>query len=169
MYPDKPMCHEIDSVFKIGQDIQWQIREAKGTYGAGLRHCDYCGSLHPEDLLKVLDEGATLELADLKYGWPHKFYVNGVSNPSAGKLTIVGSSSYIGDDGERVEEKMVGMAPETLMMKFYNIHLKDLLNEPELEMISGKIMDLTGVRFANKEGKLFYMIDQRKVKPNNRL
>jgi hypothetical protein len=47
------------------------------------RTCDYCGSMHPEDLLAALERGARLELSDMKYGWPHKFYLHGGGIPHA--------------------------------------------------------------------------------------
>ena len=51
-------------------------RHGYSVRGGSTRHCDYCGSLHPEDLAKYLREGTVTRLspADRKYGWPHKFY-----------------------------------------------------------------------------------------------
>lgn len=38
--------------------------------------CSYCGSIQPADLaLAIKQQGAKLDEADRKYGWPHKFYV----------------------------------------------------------------------------------------------
>lgn len=49
---------------------EWQLRRYKL-----IRTCTYCGGIHPEDLIVLLDAGARLERTDWKYGWPHKFYV----------------------------------------------------------------------------------------------
>jgi hypothetical protein len=37
--------------------------------------CSYCGSISPTLLAKLIADGAIMSLADMKYGWPHKFYV----------------------------------------------------------------------------------------------
>lgn len=42
-------------------------------YGEHFRRCSYCGSIHPQDLVREI--GWHAEWADQKYGWPHKFYV----------------------------------------------------------------------------------------------
>jgi len=44
------------------------------------RTCSYCGSIHPEDLLQfaAADHPLGFEVADMKYGWPHKVYVTGI-------------------------------------------------------------------------------------------
>lgn len=40
--------------------------------------CSYCGSMDPETLAKHVQAGAKIELADMKYGWPHKLYLNDI-------------------------------------------------------------------------------------------
>lgn len=73
-WPEKPTCHKISPVFKIGHDIDW--RPINPEYkDRPYRTCSYCGSIHPEDLLALIEKGATLGGADWKYGWPHKFYI----------------------------------------------------------------------------------------------
>lgn len=42
----------------------------------GRLHCEFCGSLHPTEVVTLLKAGASIERADMKYGWPHKFYLN---------------------------------------------------------------------------------------------
>lgn len=55
--------------------------------GESHRTCDYCGSIHPEDLHKGLMELEwRLGGSDWKYGWPHKFYVYGPKNEMIGKF-----------------------------------------------------------------------------------
>lgn len=46
-----------------------------GPVVESFRRCSYCGSIHPEDLLRVLADGARMHGSDWKYSWPHKFYV----------------------------------------------------------------------------------------------
>lgn len=49
-----------------------------------VRTCNWCGSVHPEDLAAWIRAGLKLEMADMKYGWPHKFYaVAGTTPPTA--------------------------------------------------------------------------------------
>lgn len=54
--------------------------------GASHRTCSYCGSVHPGDLLGLLDKGAVLVGCDWKYGWPHKFYVENVPDTRVGQM-----------------------------------------------------------------------------------
>lgn len=42
-----------------GED-RWDIRE-QFHHGIVARHCSFCGSLHPEDFLRLLEEGAVAE------------------------------------------------------------------------------------------------------------
>lgn len=123
MYPEKPMCHEINPVFKIGDNITWQTR------GQWIRNCSYCGSVHPEDLLRLFERGAFLQGSDWKYGWPHKYYIENA--------------------GDRP-------------LKFYTEHLKDLLGEPEFEIVARAIHDkFTGEYYPRvaflDEGRLTYV------------
>ncbi len=71
LFPEKPTCHVVDPVFKIGSDVSWREPRDGETY----RTCSYCGSIHPEDLIKVLSDVGRLGGSDWKYSWPHKFYV----------------------------------------------------------------------------------------------
>lgn len=99
-----------------------------GPYGYPFRQCSYCGSMHPEDFFNALKNGARPDMADWKYGWPHKFYVNGIVNPLAGQVVEVGSRS--GSNGER--EPIMGEAPAFTVAKFYNVHLRDIHDEAAL-------------------------------------
>lgn len=52
--------------------------EAWEDRGGGVRRCTYCGSLAPEDLVALAQRpGVEVELADMKYGFPHKVYLHG--------------------------------------------------------------------------------------------
>lgn len=94
----------------------------------GYRHCSFCGSLHPEDLAKLLNEGkAELHGSDWKYGWPHKFYVDIVDSET-------GETSYA---------------------KFYNNHL-GLLDKKTFKKVTPIINKLSGIKFELKEDGLYY-------------
>lgn len=47
----------------------WHWRSPR--YAEHFRRCSYCGSINPDDLAGEL---WLPEWADMKYGWPHKFY-----------------------------------------------------------------------------------------------
>ncbi len=67
-------CHagaSFVSVLKEG--VAWTEKK-HGNYPSPYNHCTYCGSIHFEDVKRVLAEGGRLGGADWK-GWPHKFYV----------------------------------------------------------------------------------------------
>lgn len=50
------------------------------------RSCAYCGSMHPDDVVQAIYDGARLELADMKYGYPHKIYLHGIPKYDHGKI-----------------------------------------------------------------------------------
>lgn len=150
----KIICHESSPVF-VQHERKWELRESDGCYGANIRHCNYCGSIHPEDLLKVLSEGAILEQADWKYGWPHKFYVSHIKNPKAGEIVQIGSSSKGG-----ISTPIMGKASEFITLKFYNNHLNDLIDTSEFDIVAEAIRLRTGIKFSIKEGKLYYQTCQ---------
>lgn len=60
-------CHQGEPRY-LNLPIEWKEREDKS-------HCSYCGSLHPEEVRKIIEEGGKLGGSDWKYGYPHKFYV----------------------------------------------------------------------------------------------
>jgi hypothetical protein len=71
-WPEKPTCHaDAGEPHYQGIEAGWKPPTERVPY----RHCYYCGSLHPEDLLAALAEGDRLGGSDWKYGWPHKFYL----------------------------------------------------------------------------------------------
>jgi len=125
VFPERPTCHGSDwQAQRIGSNrdvFVWRPPMRRGNEGlidAG-RTCGYCGSLHPEDLLRVLaDEKTEIGGADWKYGWPHKFYIN-VPNPEADLVVKIGGSYRDG-----IETPIMGKR-EFLHHKFYNEHLKD--------------------------------------------
>lgn len=64
-------CHKNAPFAGVTTDgiVQWQQRDTQYS------HCSYCGSIHFDDIRKVLEEGGKLGGSDWKYGYPHKFYV----------------------------------------------------------------------------------------------
>lgn len=62
----------------------WQWAEP--TRGEHFRRCNFCGSIHPEDL--AAEEGWKAQWADMKYGWPHKFYVD-IPNRDPDQLFVI--------------------------------------------------------------------------------
>lgn len=74
-WPQRPTCHDGD--YRLKAPFSLTPVEWRPAASRGFRSCSFCGCIHPEDLIKALEEGATLEAADWKYGWPHKFYVSG--------------------------------------------------------------------------------------------
>jgi hypothetical protein len=68
----------------------------------GKLHCAFCGSLHPSEVVKLLDAGAKLHLADWKYGWPHKAYLD---NPW-GKFYTKHLVDATPEDRDRIEQAL---------------------------------------------------------------
>lgn len=107
----------------------WRPPEPEGRDGPSgypFRTCWYCGSMHPDDLLSFMASApVTLGEADWKYGWPHKFYVEGIPNPLAGQRVKSGSRSWTDESGERRDETIWGTGPATAFAKFYTEHIAD--------------------------------------------
>ncbi len=133
--------------------------------------CTYCGSVHPDKFLEAIRAGHSMEIADWKYGWPHKVYIMW-PNPSPGEKRLMGSTSEGAKlerdtDGDAVRwVKTQDDAPEgfpiwsdsqgwsyegeyrLLQIKFYNEHLAEIdLDELTRELIYDKI----GVDFSKDE------------------
>jgi hypothetical protein len=165
-------------VFAYGVPVWREPQLQREPYGEPFRSCSYCGSVHPEDLLAFLTAGATLHGADWKYGWPHKFYVEGIPNPHAGKLVEIG-----GKMGPDVIEKtpgavwkntcghadcqkrtrdhgywflpMIASAPKTTQAKFYNTHLNDCSDELFAKLVP-VLKQQTGIEWERDEGVIKY-------------
>lgn len=119
-----------------------------GRTMGSMRSCQFCGSMHPADLAAAIRAGARGSFADMKYGWPHKAYFDGVPNPHAGLLETRSSSStksewfphevreprYNERTGERIADYVTYTeaptpAPATTHGKFYTLHLQDATPE----------------------------------------
>lgn len=110
-----------------------------GDEGNPLRTCWYCGSITAEDFYEILlreekestdstmDIGGrpfplkAIEMADWKYGYPHKLYIR-IPNPDAGRPVILGSTS----DRHGTTLHPPHPAGDQLTVKFYTEHLYDL-------------------------------------------
>lgn len=123
----------------------------------GYRSCGYCGSIHPDDLLGYIERGEVgrAEMADRKYGYPHKVYVD-VANPLSGQLVSRSSSSE--PDGKGGYTETYGDprpdGPYT-PAKFYTRHLIGLDDE-RLSTLATWIESATGWRFERRADGLYW-------------
>jgi hypothetical protein len=162
-WPEKPTCH-------AGHEAEWRKRD--GVLSTSFRHivswlqkdpqpysypfrtCSYCGSIHPEDLFGFLQQGAELFGADWKYGWPHKFYVERIPNPLAGKTVQIGARSY---PGSTKTEAIMGKAPPFTPAKWYNRHLLDQGYSEDALAALLSALGKSGITFAvNENGRISY-------------
>lgn len=82
----------LNEVHSVGSNKDPEILGHKHDFGAGqfkphtwkhrngedFRRCSYCGSINPDDLITLANQkDLHFEVADWKYGWPHKVYVDG--------------------------------------------------------------------------------------------
>lgn len=153
----------------------WQWKEpALERRGEHFRRCSYCGSIHPEDLLA--EPSWKPHWADMKYGWPHKFYVD-IVNRDPDRLFVISSQFGPDDGGQRpgmlrtdslppeLEAEMVreGYEPGSQYRgthvafghrtnhygKFYSVHLADpSLSEGTLNAFAA----ISGLRFTFADG-----------------
>lgn len=185
-WPERPTCH--DGNWQAQRFAPQTWREPRGDDSTSkypsptvqtFRTCSYCGSIHPEDLVKALEAGATLGGSDWKYGWPHKFYVNGMPNPKFGQeypQYMYGrpkdgeegweqyQDGFNSDDGSpRMSwRKLMSMSkcPPTAHAKWYNEHLQDL--SPEAFAVLAPLLEKhAGIRFEMIDGKLAYSAPHR--------
>lgn len=116
------------------------------------RTCEYCGCIHPEDLLDALKAGATLGGSDWKYGWPHKFYVDAIPNPYPDFPIVIGSRS---EGGVKTCDAPQPAGP-LLRGKWYNEHLIDIRDLPLFAELRDLITHRAGIYFDFKDGELVY-------------
>lgn len=123
----------------------------------GYRSCGYCGSIHPEDLLGYIQRGQTgrAEMADRKYGYPHKVYVD-VANPLAGQLVSRSMSSE--PDGKGGRRQVYGEPrPDSPFThaKFYTRHLLGLDDEHFRELAQW-IASATGWHVERRDDGMYW-------------
>lgn len=137
--------------------------------------CDYCGSIHPAYALELLEAGATIELAEMKYGWPAKFYLD-APNPKAGQPCRI-SGNWPGRELSAEEETKfehkeptsgggwcywnAEPAPARMHPKFYATHMVDADDET-FDKLVVEIQRRTGVCYAKDEqGRLMYAMGKK--------
>lgn len=138
--------------------MEWrEPTPTRPPYGETFRSCSYCGSVHPADLLELLDKGAQLGGSDWKYGWPHKFYISYIPNPLAGQVVEMGSRSTCQQDGTRVTEPIMSPAPQFSHAKWYNDHLMDDgFDDEAREKLFAALKLHANIEFTFEDGKLGY-------------
>jgi len=172
-WPERPTCHDNDYQANQFGQTTWIASE-------GFRVCSYCGSLHPEDAYNALRNGAVASQSDWKYGWPHKFYLDKIPNPHAGRPIQLMSSSGPGEmplsirssldrQAEALKGTLVvnprtdelgrvtgynaaifGPGPALTTGKHYNVHLQDLSPEA-FDALAPLLSAGTGVTFSRDE------------------
>lgn len=154
----------------------WDWREP--VRGEHFRRCSYCGGMHPEDLAAE-QEWLRMSWADMKYGWPHKLYVD-VPNRDPERLYVrsasntapsMGADRYVEWDELTDEQREVVRrdgwdGPDRVSRffefgthpahfgKFYTIHLGDAGLSPAVKAL---IEYRSGVRFVFADGKIGYL------------
>jgi hypothetical protein len=129
--------------------------------GETFRTCFYCGSIENEDLLRVLETGAKCQVADQKYGWPHKIYVD-FANPRSAESVKIGSQSWF-EDGKMLSKPIIGKRGG-FHTKYYTEHLMDEgYDEEALAKLTGAIATNAQVKFTfkNVDGKRKLWWDER--------
>lgn len=141
-----------------------------------VERCSYCGGIHPDAFWEAIENGYAMEVADWKYGWPHKIYVDW-PNPRPDELRLTGSTSEgseprydeaTGQPTHRVKTteeppndrytvwsdehgwSCEGTYP-TVQLKFYTTHLGDWPRSTELP-VRVAIWQRTGIDFVPKDG-----------------
>src|SRR5580765_3660904 len=68
-------CHKNIAITSALPDWKLEWTEKRhGQYPDPCDHCSYCGSIHFDDVRRIIAEGGKLGGSDWKYGNPHKFY-----------------------------------------------------------------------------------------------
>lgn len=134
------------------EDGEWRIRqEHQGT--SGVETCSWCGSVNPAALVAAIQAGCHIHLADQKYGWPHKWYID--------KLPC--REHYRAEGGfpvpaEVIEKDASGQATyyvhktyvrrhNTMHAKFYTRHIIDATDE-EFAIIDQYMQSKMGLRLT---------------------
>ncbi len=179
-WPDRPTCHDADYQAQAFGPTVWRDKGVKmhqsHDHIQSFRSCSYCGSIHPEDLVSALAAGATMHGSDWKYGYPHKFYVDGIPNLNAGNLvcrsnrTLPRGAAPTQDDQERFSDwRLVGVPGsqhwegrnyekdgDLTHGKFYSQHLADL-DADTFAIVAPLLLTHTGIRFTLDGGQLAWM------------
>lgn len=184
-WPERPTCHDGDYMAQRFAPQTWRPAgkrlHPENDHVPAFRTCSYCGSIHPEDLLNALRAGAKAGGSDWKYGWPHKFYVDGIPNSQAGNLVTHTSGSGHGpvtdekraeyqryvrpggvlevtDDADGRGHRFKVRNPDgaTTHGKWYNVHLQDL-SQAAFDELAPLLLQHTGILFVREaDGRIKY-------------
>ena len=116
---------------------------------ANFRTCGFCGSMHPDDLRGFIERGeaSAAQLADMKYGYPHKVYLD-VPSPLAGQ-TVQVSRDIRCVDRDCTETPGYGSAAGATHAKFYTRHLIGL-DADAFQVLAAWLETGTGLRFMQE-------------------
>lgn len=171
-------AHDNDLQAKHFAPHGWRVHKEddNSPYRDAHHSCSYCGSIRVDELLGFLRSGARLDLADMKYGYPHKIYVSEVPNVKAGEKynSYVTCSSNPGEEGweeydtKRYDEhtgkpifawrrlNAVYDCPDTRQVKFYTSHLSDATPEQLAELNTFFFSHLALDFSKDAEGRLMF-------------
>lgn len=122
-------CHDKEPRYS-DLPIEWKEPWSREPYSYPFRTCSYCGSIHVTDLIDLSKKHSIkLSPADPKYGGIHKFYIDGIPNPLAGKIVECGSRSENG-----ISTPIMSEAPKHTWSKLYVQHFQDLSDEQIKEL-----------------------------------
>lgn len=150
-----------------GEAERWGGRSWRDpSRGEHFRRCSYCGCVHPDDL--AAETNVRVHWADMKYGWPHKFYVDipnrdpdrqfvissAIHQPRDGQwLTVADADSTLEEvlerggygEGSKYRPQFVQLGTrKNHYGKFYTAHLADPAIGPDTKAV---IEQLGGLRF----------------------
>ncbi len=160
IWPERPTVHDKDPYDVLDAIVNGPSKTAWGPpkplvepHGMPFRRCTFCGGIHPEDLLRFLEMGADMGGSDWKYGFPHKFYVEGIPNPRSGDTVQIGTQSSMS-----VTTPLMGVASEFTTAKWYSDHLLDKGYDDEaLDTLLKKLTEFTGIEWFLKDGRVAYV------------
>lgn len=91
---DLPNCHAGGNELFRYRSGHWEQREHGWLAVPGAHYCSWCGSVDPLTFIKLCEPGNAMrvEVADWKYGFPHKVYLD-VPSADPDALTYVGGVS----------------------------------------------------------------------------
>lgn len=158
-FPKRPTCHDDNYQAKRFGSVIWCNPYREILW----RTCSYCGSIHPEDLIKEIKRGAKLSGADWKYGWPHKLYLS-TPNPEPNTDYIISSANFKPEaGGEYFKEEIEGSTrwvqygkQLSLHGKWYNEHITDEMDEEARQLLVKVIKEEAGIEFSIREKGLYY-------------
>lgn len=162
IWPEIPSCHNRDDFarrYQRDDEVKPWRPPSEGVDKGGydnttpFRTCWFCGSINPQDLFELAQiNPIRLASTDWKYGWPHKFYVEGIRHPRAGEVAQVGATHYRG-----VVTPIMGEISDTVSAKLYVEHFMDEGYDDEaFKAFQDLVYRQSGILFAVEAGRLRY-------------